>query len=90
MLAFIFFMFTVYILYSESTNRFYIGYTGEGVDIRLQKHLAHHKGFTGKQNDWKIVYTEIYQTRQDAMRREKEIKKWKSRVMIERLIKSTE
>lgn len=83
-------MYTVYILYSVSADRFYIGYTGDPVQVRLRKHLAIHKGFTAKQRDWKIVYTEIHQARQHALKREKEIKNWKSRRMIEKLIRSTE
>ena len=83
-------MYTVYILYSVSANKFYIGFTGDPVEMRLRKHLAIHKGFTAKQLDWKIVYTEIHNSKQNAMRREKEIKNWKSRKMIEKLIDSTE
>ena len=83
-------MFTLYILYSGLLNRFYVGYTGSSAEERLKKHLANHKGFTGKQTDWKIVYTEVYDTKAAAMKRENEIKKWKSRIMIEKLIGSTE
>ena len=49
-------MFSTYILYSEAINKFYIGFTGEEVQFRLAKHLAHHKGFTAKTKDWKIVH----------------------------------
>ena len=83
-------MFTVYILYSVLLNRFYVGYTGSSVEKRLEKHLANHKGFTGKQTDWKIMYIETYDTKVAAIKREMEIKKWKSRKMIEKLIGSTE
>ena len=81
-------MFTVYILFSENRNRYYIGYTGDDVIIRLKKHNTQHSGFTGKTLDWKIVYTEKYAEKQQALLREKELKKWKSRVMIEKLIYS--
>ena len=57
---------------------------------RLKKHLTNHKGFTGKQADWTVVYTEKYINKKDAMNRERQIKKWKSRFMIEKLIRSTE
>ena len=83
-------MFTLYILYSGLLNRYYVGYTGNLVGERLEKHLANHKGFTGKQTDWVIVYTETYDTKAAAIKRENEIKKWKSRKMIEKLISSTE
>ncbi|MBN1637413.1 MAG: GIY-YIG nuclease family protein, partial [Ignavibacteriales bacterium] len=54
---------------------------------RLKKHNSNHKGFTGKTNDWKIVYSEIFQTKEKAYAREREVKKWKSRKKIETLIR---
>ncbi len=79
-------MHTVYILYSGLLDRYYIGFTGDTIESRLKKHLAKHKGFTGKQSDWKVVYTEMLDNKPAAMKREKEIKNWKSRKMIEKLI----
>ena len=83
-------MYTVYILYSYLADKFYIGYTGEPVETSLQKHLATHKGFTAKYDDWQIVYTETYHSKEDATKREKQIKNWRSRKMIEMLVSSTE
>ena len=83
-------MFTVYILYSQNINKYYIGFTGDQVEVRLQKHLSEHRGFTGKQKDWQIVYSEYFQEKSEAMKREKEIKNWKSRIKIEKLIGSIE
>ena len=81
-------MYTVYILYSATLDRYYIGYTSDLITTRLKKHLANHKGFTGKQTDWIVVYTEEYINKNEAMQRERQIKNWKSRVMIEKLINS--
>ena len=83
-------MFTVYILHSDSLNRFYIGFTSDSPEERLRKHLANHQGFTSKATDWKIVFTESFDNKPSAMNREKQIKNWKSRKMIEKLIGSTE
>lgn len=58
------------------------------VENRLQKHLQKHAGFTAKAKDWKIVFTEKFDTKNDAMNREKQIKKWKSKSMIIKLIGS--
>jgi putative endonuclease len=80
-------MFTFYILYSRLCKRYYIGYTGDDMNERLRKHNSNHKGFTGKANDWEIVYKEVFATKQEAYRREREVKNWKSRSMIESLIK---
>lgn len=79
-------MFTTYILFSLQLNKFYIGFTGDDILIRLQKHLANHKGFTAKAKDWQIVYTEIFDTKEKAMEREKQLKAWKSNVRIRELI----
>ena len=81
-------MFHVYILYSNSRNNYYIGFTGDALDERLRKHNSNHKGFTGKSGDWKIVYTENYPTKKEASERERMIKSWKSRKKVEILVNS--
>jgi len=78
-------MYFVYILYSDSTDRFYVGYTA-ALESRLIKHNSKHKGFTNGVGDWRVVYSEQFETKQDAMRREKQIKLWKSRKLIEALV----
>ena len=79
-------MFTMYILYSQSLAKFYIGFTGDSIEDRLAKHLSNHRGFTGKAKDWKVVYTEIFSTKAEAMKGESQIKGWKSNVRIKELI----
>ncbi|HTN07679.1 GIY-YIG nuclease family protein [Agriterribacter sp.] len=81
-------MWTFYILYSCSANKYYIGVTGDNVTERLRRHNTHHKGFTGKTNDWEIIYTEKYQTKNEAYSRERQVKKWKSRKLIQQLVSS--
>ena len=76
----------LYILYSETANKYYVGHTCDELEDRLRKHNTNHKGFTGKWNDWRIVYTEKFTEKTLAYAREREIKAWKSRKKIERLI----
>ena len=76
-----------YILFSLGRDRYYIGQTNN-LNERIRKHNSNHKGFTGKIGDWNLVYTEIFISKSDAFKREKEVKKWKSRKMIEQLIRS--
>ena len=82
-------MFYVYILQSISTGRFYIGHTNN-----LERRVAEHnnpaiknslttKSFAGP---WKIVYAEQFETRSEAMAREKQIKSWKSRTAVNDLV----
>jgi putative endonuclease len=78
-------MYYFYILFSEFLNKYYVGYTANVLE-RLKKHLANHKGFTGKVADWKVVYTEKFGSKEEAYARERQVKKWKSRAMIEKLI----
>ncbi len=76
-----------YILFSESLNKFYVGATRDNIKERLRKHLTDHKGYTAKAKDWKIVYSEAFATIVDAMKRERQIKGWKSKKMIQELIR---
>jgi putative endonuclease len=82
-------MYHVYILYSESLDRFYIGHTVESLEERLRKHLTNHGGFTSKAKDWHIVYREEFDEKNNAYRRELQIKAMKSKERIQRLCKSS-
>jgi len=84
--AFFYMIFYVYILFSSLANKYYVGYTGDKLSTRLQKHNSNHKGFTGKYIDWILVYSEEFETKSGAMSRERQIKSWKSRKEIEKLI----
>ena len=75
-----------YILYSETLDKFYIGHTCENIDERLRKHLSNHKGFTANIKDWKIIYYETFENKSLAYKRELEIKSWKSKTKIKKLI----
>jgi putative endonuclease len=75
-----------YVLFSQSLDRFYIGSTELAPDQRLKKHLSNHAGFTAKAKGWNIVFCQEFQTIADARRREMQLKKWKSKAMIEKLI----
>jgi len=79
----------VYILFSESLDKFYVGSTSTDLADRLRRHLSSHSGFTAKVKDWRIVYSEPFPDKAQALKREKEIKAWKSRAMIAKLIRET-
>jgi putative endonuclease len=81
---------TFYILYSASRDKYYIGHTEDAIEQRLRKHNTNHKGFTGKSNDWNLVYSEIFENKTLAYAREREVKNWKSRVKIEKLLSASE
>ncbi len=77
--------FQVYILFSVLKNKYYIGFTSD-LKERLIRHNQKSKGFTGSVNDWKVVYTKNYNTKEEVTKRELQIKSWKSRIKIEKLI----
>ena len=79
-----------YILYSKLSDQYYIGHTSEILEERLRKHLSNHSGFTSKAKDWIVVYFEEFETKSLAYKRELEVKKWKSRLRIEKLINKTD
>lgn len=79
-------MCSFYILYSKQKDKYYLGHTCDSLSARLRRHLSNHKGFTGSVQDWILVYSEKYPNKSDAYRREREIKGWKSRKKIEKLI----
>jgi putative endonuclease len=82
-------MYTVYIIYSQTADRYYVGHTSDVVR-RLTEHNQTNEiagKYTRKNGPWELVYREEnYFTRADAMQREKEIKNWKSRKKIMQLI----
>ena len=79
-------MYTVYILFSEKLDKYYIGYSSN-VQERLRKHNSASMGFTNTGRPWILVYTEDFLDKQSAVAREKQIKNRKSRVRIEDLVK---
>jgi putative endonuclease len=54
--------------------------------MRLQKHKTNHKGWTGRDKEWQIVYYEKYASLTEALKREKQVKSWKNRKRTETLI----
>ena len=75
----------VYILYSDKSNHYYIGSTSN-TEERIQRHNAGATPSTKQGRPWKIVYTEIFTSKADALQREIYLKRMKSRVYLEDLI----
>ena len=74
----------VYILYSSSIDKYYVGHTND-INRRLSEHNRIKGKFTDKGIPWKLFYTEEYLEKISAENREKEIKAKKSRKYIESL-----
>jgi len=76
--------FQTYILRSDTTGRFYIGHT-ENLTKRIFEHNNNRTPSIRNRGPWKLFYSEAYQTRSEAARRERQIKRMKSRLFIESL-----
>ena len=74
-----------YILYSRTRDRYYIGSTSD-MEERLNRHNAGATPSTKTGRPWEIVYREEYATKSEALKRENQIKRQKSRIYIEQLI----
>ena len=74
----------VYILYSPSSNSFYIGATPSDVNLRLEKHLHEYygKAYTSSRKDWEIFLEINCESMTHALKIEKHIKKMKSKKYI--------
>jgi putative endonuclease len=80
-------MFIIYIIYSTNFDQYYVGHT-QNIEDRLSRHNSGRSLSTKKGKPWNLVYTETFETRSEAMLREKAIKKMKSRTYLEQLIQN--
>jgi putative endonuclease len=74
-----------YIIQSLTDGSYYVGHTHD-LDLRI---LHHNDGWTistKAARPWKLVYFEQFLSKGEAMKRERHIKKMKSREYIQRLI----
>ena len=78
-------MYRVYILHSQKIDRFYIGHTADMND-RLQRHNNGEVFSTKAHRPWELVYSEEFETRREAMMRERELKSWKKTARLQKLM----
>jgi putative endonuclease len=85
-------MASVYIIFSDSIGKFYIGYTTETVQIRLEKHNSKHYNnkYTASGIPWSIFIEIQCQSVSQAIKIEKHIKDMKSKAYIHNLKKYPE
>lgn len=72
-------MFTVYVLYSPKYKKIYIGYTSNLRERFKSHNVLATKGWTVKFRPWELVFTEEFQTKSEALKREKNLKGAKGR-----------
>ncbi len=77
-------MLTVYVLYSENFEKHYTGFTSN-FEQRLLSHNVLGKGWTKKYWPWKVLLTDSYETKSEAMQRERWLKTGVGRDFIKQL-----
>jgi putative endonuclease len=78
----------VYILQSLKDGRYYIGETAD-VDARLLFHNSGKQRSTKSRIPFKLLLVEEYNTREKALKREKQVKSWKGGNAFKQLIEGT-
>jgi putative endonuclease len=69
-------MYFVYVLASKRHGTLYIGVTND-LRLRVEQHrLGFGSKFVKQYNIYRLVYAEPYENAEDAIRREKQLKKW--------------
>ncbi|MBU3968664.1 GIY-YIG nuclease family protein [Patescibacteria group bacterium] len=78
-------MFYIYILKSVKNGKYYIGATNSIIS-RINYHNSGKVKSTKNSRPWTLMHIEKYDTLSEARKRESQIKKWKSRSAIEKLL----
>ncbi|NOU62392.1 GIY-YIG nuclease family protein [Marinifilum caeruleilacunae] len=80
-------MFDVYVLYFPQYDKIYIRYTSDLQARFLSHNELATKGYTIRYRPWEILYTESFHTKQESMKRERQLKSHQGRNFIRELIK---
>jgi len=74
--------FFVYVLYAQEYDKIYVGFTSN-LDARFKSHNEiSKKGWTVRYRPWKLVHQETFDSKGNAMKREKELKSAQGRQYI--------
>ena len=76
--------FALYILQSQKDGRYYIGHSQDS-STRLDQHNREASKSTRAYRPWKLVYYEFFSTKKEAVKRENQIKRQKSRSYVDKL-----
>ena len=74
-----------YVLYSNKFDEIYVGQTSDLLG-RLEQHNLGLSKSTKRYVPWNLIYSEEFETRSEAMRREKKLKSQKGREFIRKVI----
>ncbi|MBP7810506.1 MAG: GIY-YIG nuclease family protein, partial [Bacteroidia bacterium] len=75
-------IFCVYILYSDQHDKIYVGQTHDLINRIKSHNIFDTDSFTCKYRPWRVVHLEFFNSRKEALHREKLIKGGKGREWI--------
>lgn len=78
-------MFVTYVLKNTVTGKHYIGSTND-ICRRLSEHNRGQTKSTKQEGEWKLIYSESYNTSIEAYHRERQIKSYKGGNAFKKLI----
>ena len=81
-------MYYVYILKNEQ-GKYYIGYSSKRPEERVIEHNQSKSRWTRDKGPWQLLCSESYNTKEEAFRREKQIKSYKGGRAFKKLIESS-
>ena len=81
-------MYFVYAIHNSNHNKLYIGQTHD-LDLRIKMHNEKilEKSYTSRfEGEWKLIYSEKAETRQAALKRERQLKSYRGRQFLKQYI----
>lgn len=73
----------VYVLRSLRNNKRYIGHTSKTAEERLKQHNKGDNVWTRQNRPFKLIYSEIYNSKTEAIKREKFLKSGQGRKFLD-------
>jgi len=74
--------FVTYVLYSKAYDKIYIGCTSQLIQRFYSHNSLSKKGYTKRYRPWMVIFVQFFETKKEAMKREKELKSSRGRTFI--------
>ncbi|MEK7567403.1 MAG: GIY-YIG nuclease family protein [Patescibacteria group bacterium] len=78
-------MYAVYVLRSLKNDKRYIGYSGKTPEERLKEHNSGSNKFTRLNKPFVLIYSESFEEKRNAIKRERYLKSGKGREFLDNL-----
>ncbi len=80
-------MFTVYVLKSLKSGKRYVGFTNKSAEDRLHDHNTGSNKWTRAHSPLMLMYTEVFDNKKEAQKREKFLKSGQGRKFLDEILK---